>query len=223
MVLISFIVFLVIFLLFVEVFTLLFVNTGLTYDKSRFQVISMLTSVGFTTKESEQIVSHKKRRKIASWVMILGYVGNVTFVSFLVTFIYSNKIPEIIIALVIFGFLLIYILRSRKIVQLIDKVLSFIIKRKIFGGVYVKYKKLLEGKEYGIYTIVLGKEDFITGKTLIECKLIRDYEIQVLTVERKDNQINCPKPTFVFEEKDEITVYGRLANIETVFFKKNIM
>ncbi|MGL4773873.1 MAG: TrkA C-terminal domain-containing protein [Clostridium sp.] len=219
MVVISFVVFLIIFLLFIELFTMLFVNTGLPYDKARFQVISMLTSVGYTTKESEFIINHKRRRKIASWVMILGYVGNVTFVSFLVSFIYSQKIPQAVLGVLLIGFFIVIILKSRRAIIFIDKILSYIIKKKIFGGVYVKYKNLLEGKEYGIYTITLEKNDIITGITLLESRLMRDYEIQVLTVERHNNQINCPKPSFVFEEGDEVTIYGKLSNIYEVFLK----
>ncbi|MGL5381497.1 cation:proton antiporter regulatory subunit [Clostridium sp.] len=216
---IVFMVFLIIFLLFIEFFTLLFVNTGLPYDKARFQVISMLTSVGYTTKESEHISSHKRRRKIASWVMILGYVGNVTFVSFLIGLIASKKVPEVIILVLGIGAIVIFCIKSRNVMQLIDKCLSFIIKRKIFGGVYVKYKMLLEGKEYSIYTITLSHNNFLVGKSLLESRLMRDHEIQVLMVERNGHQINCPKPTYIFEEDDEITIYGKLKNIEELFLK----
>lgn len=219
MVIISFTIFLIIFLLLIEFFTILFVNTGLSYDKARFQVISMLTSVGYTTKESEHISNHKKRRVIASWVMILGYVGNVTFVSFLVSLIYAKKIPQIVLVIIGFGFISLYILRSRKIIQFIDKFFSYLIKKKIFGGVYVKYKKLLEGKEYAIYTIILEEKDYVTGLSLIESHLMRDYEIQVMMIERNGHQINFPKPSFVFESGDEVTVYGRLSNIYEVFLK----
>lgn len=216
---IGFVIFLVIFLLFIEFFTLLFVNTGLAYDKARFQVISMLTSVGYTTKESEHISNHKRRRKIASWVMILGYVGNVTFVSFLITLIVSGDVPEVIIIIIGIVSIIIFSMKSHKIMSGIDKGIYFIIKRKIFGGMYVKYKALLEGKEYCIYTITMQENNFLIGKTLIESKLIRDYELQVLMVERKGHQINCPKPTYVFEVGDEITIYGKLKNIQIIFLK----
>lgn len=219
MVIFSFTMFLIIFLLLIEFFTILFVNTGLSYDKARFQVISMLTSVGYTTKESEHISNHKKRRVIASWVMILGYVGNVTFVSFLVSLIYAKKIPEIVLVIIGVGFIILYSLRSRKIIQFIDKIFSYVIKKKIFGGAYVKYKNLLEGKEYAIYTIILEEKDYVTGLTLIESRLMRDYEIQVMMIERKGHQISFPKPNFVFEAGDEVTVYGKLSNIYEVFLK----
>lgn len=216
---IGFVIFLIIFLIFIEFFTLLFVNTGLAYDKARFQVISMLTSVGYTTKESEHILSHKRRRKIASWVMILGYVGNVTFVSFLITLIVSGDVPQAIMVILGIVSLIIFSIKSHKVMSCIDKCLYFIIKRKIFGGMYVKYKALLEGKEYCIYTITMQENNFLIGKTLMESKLIRDYELQILMVERKEHQINCPKPTYIFEVGDEITIYGKLKNIQIIFLK----
>lgn len=219
MVLVSFVIFLIIFLLFIEGFTILFVNTGLPYDKARFQVISMLTSVGYTTKESEYICNHRGRRRIASWVMILGYVGNVTFVSFLISFIYKNEIPQVIIILLISCFGILYIIRSRRIIQFIDRILNYLIKKKIFGGVYVKYKKLLEGKEYAIYTITIEKNDMLTGMTLLESRLMRDHEIQVLMIDRQGKQINCPKPNLIFEVGDEVTIYGKMKNIYDIFLK----
>ena len=45
-----------------ELFTMLFRFTGLPEEKARFQVISLLTSSGFTTRESEMIISTKSRR-----------------------------------------------------------------------------------------------------------------------------------------------------------------
>lgn len=84
---------------------------------------------------------------------------------------------------------------------------------------YVKYKKLLEGKEYAIYTIILEEKDYVTGLTLIESRLMRDYEIQVMMIERNGNQISFPKPNFIFESGDEVTVYGKLSNIYEVFLK----
>jgi Trk-type K+ transport system membrane component len=48
----------VIFLIVVEVITVLFKLTGLSEEKARFQVISLLTGSGFTTKEAELITQH---------------------------------------------------------------------------------------------------------------------------------------------------------------------
>ena len=64
-----------------EVFTVLFRLIGLPEEKARFQVISMLTGAGFTTRESEMIISTRSRRRMAKITMLFGFVFNVTIVS----------------------------------------------------------------------------------------------------------------------------------------------
>lgn len=64
-----------------EVFTVLFRLIGLPEEKARFQVASLLTGAGFTTRESEMILSTRSRRRLARITVLFGYVFNITFVS----------------------------------------------------------------------------------------------------------------------------------------------
>ena len=64
-----------------ELFTFFFRFTGIPVDKARFQVISLLTGTGFTTRESEIILASRRRRRLARVTMLFGYVFNVTIVS----------------------------------------------------------------------------------------------------------------------------------------------
>ena len=43
-----------------ELFTILFRFTGLPDERARFQVISLLTGCGYTTRESEMFLSDRK-------------------------------------------------------------------------------------------------------------------------------------------------------------------
>ncbi|MEZ6097718.1 MAG: hypothetical protein R3E01_01980 [Pirellulaceae bacterium] len=58
--------------------------TGVSYELARLQAVSAFTGVGFTTSESERIVSHPARRRILIVLMILGNAGIVTAVSTLI-------------------------------------------------------------------------------------------------------------------------------------------
>ena len=78
-----------------ELFTLMFRITGLPDDKARFQVLSILTGAGFTTRESESIVSSRMRRRLAQGTMLFGYVFNVTIVSALVNVFFSLKSAQV--------------------------------------------------------------------------------------------------------------------------------
>ena len=55
--------------------------TGLAHDKARFQALSALTGTGFTTRDSELIISHRQRRAIVMALMILGNVGIILILS----------------------------------------------------------------------------------------------------------------------------------------------
>jgi hypothetical protein len=57
--------------------------TGLDRDISRFQVVSMLTGTGFTTKESELILRHPVRRKIGIFLILFGVFSLAVVISFL--------------------------------------------------------------------------------------------------------------------------------------------
>ncbi len=83
-------VFIAVFTLVVEIFTTVFMLTGLSHTKSKFQVISMLTSTGFTTKESEVIMLDPIRRRYAQILIVFGYCASVTIVSMLVSSINTN-------------------------------------------------------------------------------------------------------------------------------------
>ena len=82
----SFVIFLVLFVviwLLIEILAIVMKLTGLELSKARFQLISILTHTGFTSRESELIVQHPIRRKIASILMIVSYVAQITLITLL--------------------------------------------------------------------------------------------------------------------------------------------
>ncbi|MEG0681826.1 MAG: potassium transporter TrkA, partial [Eubacterium sp.] len=85
-------VFIALYLSIIEIFSVLFIITGMPEARARFQVISMLTNSGFTTKESEAIVTVKKRRILAQLTMLFGYTFTVIGVSMILNVIL--KIPQ---------------------------------------------------------------------------------------------------------------------------------
>ena len=77
-----------------ELFTILFRFTGLPDEKARFQVISLLTGCGYTTRESEMFLSNKRRRRLARITMLFGYVFNITIVSAFINVFLSLKLSQ---------------------------------------------------------------------------------------------------------------------------------
>ena len=78
-----------------ELFTIFFRFTGLQDEKARFQVISLLTGCGFTTRESEMMLSNRPRRRLARITMLFGYVFNITIVSAFVNVFLSLKATQV--------------------------------------------------------------------------------------------------------------------------------
>ncbi len=84
-----------IYLIITELFTILFRFTGLPDERARFQVISLLTGCGFTTKESEMFLSNRPRRRLARITMLFGYAFNITIVSAFVNVFLSLKLTQV--------------------------------------------------------------------------------------------------------------------------------
>ena len=78
-----------------ELFTILFRFTGLPDERARFQVISLLTGCGYTTKESEMFLSNRRRRTLARITMLFGYVFNITIVSTFINVFLSLKLTQV--------------------------------------------------------------------------------------------------------------------------------
>lgn len=77
-----------------ELFTILFRFTGLPDEKARFQVISLLTGCGYTTRESEMFLSSRRRRRLARITMLFGYVFNITIVTAFINVFLSLKLSQ---------------------------------------------------------------------------------------------------------------------------------
>ena len=65
----------------VRIGAIAFQLTGLEWSLAKFQALSCFSGTGFTTRESELIVGHPKRRKIASMLMVLGNAGLVMLIA----------------------------------------------------------------------------------------------------------------------------------------------
>lgn len=223
----TFTIFLLFFLIVINFFAVLFRLTGMPIDKARFQVISLLTSTGYTTRESETIAQHPTRRKLASWLMIFSYVSTATFISFIVRIITSSlsdtrSMGESIALMLLFFLGLFLIRRSIFFGKLQNIMESAIMKSKKWHNIFDdRLINIVQRKGYGIYEIYISKTNYLVGKSIIDSKL-KDIEIQVLSIDRGDKLINFPSPDFVFQVTDKITVYGNIKSITNTFKEINV-
>lgn len=127
-------IYLIIILVVIEIFVILFRLTGLKVEVSRFQVISMMTGTGFTTDESELILGHPIRRKLATFLILFGAFSLAVIISSISQFLAEDiRMKEIltIAGTVIFIFCLLKLSAFQKILtKFLDKELNREIKKK---------------------------------------------------------------------------------------------
>lgn len=214
----TFILFLMIFLIIVDFFAVLFRLTGVPIEKARFQVTSLLTGTGFTTKESEIIVQHPIRRKLAVWLMGFSYASTATIISFAVNIITSSVVDAS--SLVIIALFIVFVLffhKSSLLEKLENKIEKFIVKSNLWDKINSKHLTLVtKTKGFGVYEIYLSNKAKLIGKSIRESGL-KSLEIEVLNIDKGDEFVNFPSPDYVFEVCDKITVYGNLKNIKNTF------
>lgn len=199
----------------VETLSIALKVTGLDIHKARFQVVSIITHTGFTTRESELITQHPTRRKIAMGLMLISYVGAAVLISVIVNaFQTQQTFLYFAIYSTIFFLISNLFIRSKYIVNRFEQFLEN--KLRMSMKVPSKYKcaeELLRlNDEYGVLDVLIEDGNKIVGLTLQKSKLKENY-IQVLNIDRGSHIIHFPRYDFVFNAGDRVLVYGQIEKI----------
>ena len=199
-----------------ELFTFFFRLTGLPAERARFQVISLLTGTGFTTRESEIILSSRRRRRLARVTMLFGYVFNVTIVSAFINVFLSMKVVQVGYQFV--GFLiplgtvaLIFVfMRVPKIHAWGDNCLRHLADRVFDRKETFNAVMLIDniGSDSIAQVTLRHIPDEYRGATLAETGLRADTGILVMLVEHHGGKPAAAKADTVFEIGDKLTVFG---------------
>ncbi len=213
-----------IYLFIIEVFTVIFMLTGLSHTRSVFQVISLLTNSGFTTNESEVIVTSRRRRKLAIIVMIIGNLLNVSVISTLVnititiyrdpTFNYAQAFVGLCI------FVLIIIMHRR--VPFIRTHLNTLIKNIANRWMYSKKSNPLLVLDnfhgYGIVEVkIIEVPSLLADKTIFESRISNNFGIRVLFIKRGDTYIGDIDDEQIILPLDRVIMFGPIHHITHLF------
>jgi len=204
----------------VRIGAIAFQITGLEWSLAKFQSLSCFSGTGFTTRESELIVGDKRRRRIASVLMVLGNAGLVTLIATAASALNpeQNIIPllkdnffntPINLAVLAIALLLAYkVLNNRKITGKLTRYLrKRIIKQEIFKPVSFEELLQLTGG-YGISRIEVCEGDPIIDKTLAESDL-RKNDITVLAIIRGEETIPNPSANRKILKGDGLISFGK--------------
>jgi K+/H+ antiporter YhaU regulatory subunit KhtT len=205
-------------ILLTRIATVALTHTGLSREAAKFQARSAFTGVGFTTSESEKVVSHPVRRRILLMLMLLGNAGIVTAVSSLIVSFVNIKSSEFLVwqvALLVTGLILLWTLASSKWVDRhLSNLISSLLKNHTRLVVHDFSKLLHLAGEYQISELQVRKQDWLADKKIADLGL-RQEGILVIGIHRPDgNYIGAPDGSTRIRRHDVLLLYGRAKMIE---------
>ncbi|MBN1913395.1 MAG: potassium transporter TrkA, partial [Candidatus Omnitrophica bacterium] len=161
--------------------------TGLSPEIASFQAQSAFSGVGFTTMESEAIVTHPLRRRIVRMLILLGSAGITTSIATLVLAFIGQSSKGILVRgeTLILGLVLIFVFsRSRHVYGLMKNIITAALQRWTKLRVY-DYEQMFGLSEgYAIGKITVSKESLFIDKKLKDLKVELEH-ILILAIYRK--------------------------------------
>ena len=201
-------------LLVTRIATMALMLTGLSRESARFQARSAFTGVGFTTTESESVVSHPLRRQIVMWLMFLGNLGIATVVASTAISIVNTTRSERwwwnALVLVAGVASLVALSSSRWVEHRLNKLIAWGLRRwtNLDTADYVALLQLQSG--YVVTEMVLEPEDWLAGRTLAEAALAQEG-VLVLGIQRPDRDyIGTPQADDRIRAGDTLVLYGQI-------------
>ncbi|MGD2051037.1 MAG: TrkA C-terminal domain-containing protein [Acidimicrobiia bacterium] len=209
----SLLVLVIIILLVARVATVALMATGLPTEVARLQARSMLTGVGYTTGESESIVTHPVRRRIAMILMLVGNVGLVSLLaSVMLSFATSATTGQVMsrFGVMIAGLLAIFLLiRTRIFEHMVTRLIARVFRN--FADLELRdFHHLMQlSRDYAVTELQVRPEDWLAERTLSDLEL-PDEGVLVLAVQRADGDfLGAPRGRTVVHRYDTLVLYGR--------------
>jgi len=196
--------------LFVRAAGIALMMTGLEKRKARFQALSAFSGTGFTTKEAELVINHPVRRKIVTWLMIMGNAGVVTVIVTATSSMATSRgyqLPINVLVLIV-GIFIIYKLATHR--RFLKKWENFIEKKLVKSPTFEEAATedllhFLEG--YGVVKKIITESSPLIGHSLSDARLT-EKGVLVLGIERAKSWIPIPKANEMIRKGDNLVVYG---------------
>jgi len=193
--------------------------TGMDQNRARFQALSAFSGTGFTTREAESIVNHAVRRRIATWLMILGNAGIVMVIVTATTSVVTTEGYQltITVAVLIVGtYLVIQLGRHRGLTRRWER---FIVRRiarsRLFAGRTIENLANVSG-DYEVVRIFVTKGSPLVGASIAQANL-QEHGSYLLGIERGHDWISLPRSDEKVLQGDNLVVYGVTSVLERLF------
>jgi hypothetical protein len=190
--------------------------TGMERARARFQALSAFSGTGFTTREAESVVNHPRRRKIVTYLMIMGNAGIVSVIATLILSLRETGVfrPSLNLVIIIVAIFILYrIASNREFAQnLTGKIRKTLRKKLHFEKVQIE-ELVQQPDGYGVATIIIEKKSKLTGSTLAKAGF-REQDVLILSIERGEEIIHIPDAKTRTLAGDRLICYGNLDNLK---------
>ena len=190
--------------------------TGIQRSKARFQVLSAITGTGFTTSEAESVVNNPKRRKIITWLILIGNTGIIAFIIGLLLFIRVGvKSPTPLqIAIIVMIIIAIFGLVKLGFIDMITNAILNQSRKKRDISHLLSVEVLHKAGDYSVMRIEASEGSKLVGSSLQDSGLMK-RGVSILAIERGGVVLSFPKAEETMLNGDYILCYGKevIANI----------
>ncbi len=199
--------------------------TGVSEEIARFQARSAFTGAGYTTGEAESIVNHPVRRKIISWLMLMGNLGMAGVVASVIAAFTTNSQDGVDwtfrILMLLLGILVISVFARS---ALFNRWISMLIEWALIKWTNLDirdYVSLLHlGSGYVVLELLVCQGDWIANKLLAESRLTSEG-VLVLGIHRRGGvYVGSPDGQTMIMSEDVLTVYGPIDRLEELDIRK---
>ena len=208
----------------IEIYTALFSITGLTVQKSRFQVVSLFTNAGFTTIESEIITINRRRKSIATFCMINGNLFTCLIIGLITNMMLNLNSGEqlesskLIFTISLIVLALCLILRipminkyEQKFFEKIARIVFRTSEKKNIVTILDNY-----GKDVIAEVLINTMPEPLRYRDLKEIGLKKNFDCTILMIKRKNRMIEVSASS-VLEVKDRVVLFGNSQEIKKLF------
>ena len=190
--------------------------TGMHYSQARFQALSAFSGTGFTTHAAESVVNHPARRRIVSWLMLLGNAGIVVVIVTATSSFVNTNVGSVSlnVGLLMLGVAVIYVVATRT--GLARRWELFVERRLARSAVFddEPAEELLHIAEgYGLMTVTFSESVSHADRTSsTEVLALAGYP--VVGIDRAGKWLATPTLDEKLIPGDRVVVYGRLQDMK---------
>ena len=189
-------------------------STGMERHKARFEALSAITGTGFTTRESNSVVNYPKRRRIVSWLIVIGTTGVLTVLVGLIVAVRGGaEAPSTLFIIVVMSLIAIVLVLIRLgIANRISNVILRFVSTGPGRSWLVDKEILYQTGPYAVVRIILDEKVVKAGMKIGDIGLMEEG-MTIIAIERKHTVLSFPGIDEQVQPGDQLLCYGEVAKI----------